>query len=247
MYKIHHDIYIYIIIWFPLHYVWTSLKLLWLSECRKYGILTNLANFWSVWPVCSELSLIKYNNLWKLYDQNFLFLINNFRYLCYKGREEVCVDDITSLVFEFKYWWWSDAIIKSIFNVILVHLTILFVTELIPIFIGIDNTFGSKVRIHYRKLVWILMVGSTPFLDRMAKYSSASTSSCLVTASSSAPRIKFGYVVCPWESGFSGKSQVSGDRCREIIILVLKWLFRIIKEFKYWVIRNRIADGVLFF
>ena len=91
------------------------------------------------------------------------------------------------------------------------------------------------------------MVGSTPYSARMAISSSALTSAYLVTASSSASIIKFGYFGCPWESGLSGKSQVPGDWYREIITVVLKWIFRIIKEFQGWVIWNRITDGILFF
>ena len=74
---------------------------------------------------------------WKLYDHKCLFFINNFRYFFSKGREEVSIDDSIYVVFEFKSWWWSDAINPSIFHVILVHLTILFATELISIVIGI--------------------------------------------------------------------------------------------------------------
>ena len=125
--------------------------------------------------------------------------------------------------------------------------TTLFITELLPIVIGVDYTFGSKVRINSCKLVWIFMVWSTPSLARISTSFSALTSAYLVTESSSASSIRFVYVGCPWESGLSVKSQVSGYRCREMIIVVLKWLFRIIKEFQGWVIRNRITDGIFLF
>ena len=86
---------------------------------------------------------------WNLYDHNCLFFGNNLRYFFYKGIEEVRVYDRISVFFEFKSWWWSDAINPSIFHVLLVHLTMMFATELLSIVIGTDYTFGSKVRIYY--------------------------------------------------------------------------------------------------
>ena len=210
--------------------------------------------FLLAWKISEVFSLFDNSYHWcnritcgELYDHACLFFIDNLRYLCYKGREEVLVDDNISVLFEFKSWWWRDDINLSIFHVILMQLTTLFVTQLLPIAIGVDHTFGSEVRIHYCKLVWIVMVGSTPSSDLMSTSSSYLTSEYLVTASSSSFSIKFGYIVCLWEIGLSGKRQVSGYWCWEMIIVVLKWLFRIIKEFQGWVIRNRITDGIFLF
>ena len=96
---------------------------------------------------------------------------------------DLSVDESISVVFEFKSWWWFSDINSFILHVVLVHLTMLFVTELFPIVIGIDYTFGSKVRIHYCKLRWIFIVGSTPSLYRTATSSSGSTLAYMVAKS----------------------------------------------------------------
>ena len=92
-----------------------------------------------------------------MYNHTQLFLTVDFRYLrstrIYEGR----VDDGPSLVIELKSWWWSASFNPSIFHILLVHYTMLFATELLPIAIGIDSTFGSKVKMHSRKLVCILV------------------------------------------------------------------------------------------
>ena len=74
------------------------------------------------------------------------------------------------------------------------HYTTLFVTELLPIVIGLDVTFGSKVRMHYRKLVWIFVALSTLSPARMATSYLASTLASMAMDSSLDYSIKFGYV-----------------------------------------------------
>ena len=134
---------------------------------------------------------------WKLYEHTLLFFSVNFRYLCYKGRDNYRVDDMLYFVIESKCWWWSVSISPSIFHILFLHYTTLFVTEMLPIVIGIGVNCGNKVRMHYLKLVWIVLVLSTPSSARMDTSSSASTLESVAMASSSDSSIKFSCVGCP--------------------------------------------------
>ena len=122
------------------------------------------------------------------------FLILNLIYVCSKVRYEGRVDDSLPLVIEKKYLWWGAYINPSIFHILLVHYTTLFATELLPIFVWIEYTFGSKFRINTCKLVWTFVALLTPSSYITSTSSLASKLASAAIASSLASSNNFGCV-----------------------------------------------------
>ena len=90
-----------------------------------------------------------------LYNHARLFFSVNFRSFRSKVRYKGRINNIPPLAIESKLWFWGSAINTYILHIILVHLTMLFVTELLQIVIGIDYTYGSRFMMYSLRLVCI--------------------------------------------------------------------------------------------